>query len=95
MERTPFNTFLGNGKDVIDNFSGNFQQKFNGESAICIIFILFHLGDKTMEMILKIIVISWHLVGKAPYNIDNKLDQFTYKIFNTTFVSTMHMGYNF
>ncbi len=25
----------------------------------------------------------------------NKLDQLTHKLFNTTFVSTMHMGYNF
>ncbi len=44
-----------------------------------------------MEILLQKIVISYHLVGK----IDNKLDQLTQKIFNTTFVSTMHMGYNF
>ncbi len=45
-----------------------------------------------MEILLQKIVISYHLVGKAPpYNIDNKLDQLTQKIFNTTFVSTMHM----
>ncbi len=84
MEMMSLNTFLG-----------NFQHKFTAESATCIIFILFHLGRQNNGNIIKKSVISWLLIVKAPYNIDNKLDQFTYKIFNTTFVSTMHMGYNF
>ncbi len=74
---------------------GNFQQKFTGESDTYIIFILFYLWWQKTEILLQKIVILWHLVGKAPYNKDNKLNQLTHKIFDTTFLSTMHMGYNF
>ncbi len=48
-----------------------------------------------MEILLQNIVILYHLVGKSQYNINNKLDQLNQKIFNTIFVSTIHIGYNF
>ncbi len=37
------------------------------------------MGRQKTEILLQKIVISWHLVDKAPYNIDNKLDQLTNK----------------
>ncbi len=79
MERTSLNTFVG-----------NFQQKITGKSVTYIIFILFHLEDNKTKMLWQIIVTSWHLVDKAPYSIDNKLDQSTYNILNTAGFSTMH-----
>ncbi len=78
IERTSLNTFLW-----------NFQQKFTGEITTCIILYYFeNLGRQKTEILLQNIVISWQLVGKAPYIIGNKLVLLTHKIFNTTFVST-------
>ncbi len=58
------------------------------------VFYIISSGDKKLKYYYK--KYDFMTFGRqSPYSIDNKLDQLIHKMFNTTLVSTKHMGYTF